>query len=146
MNKRSDTYQLASQLLWEDAEPGVKRQIMAYDAHLMLVKVQFQTGAIGSVHQHPHTQGTYVASGIFELTIGNEKKILKAGDGYYVAWCRLTDFNCLNTAFRWDMVSRSCRFLYGLDHRVADKVRILDCPLIREPDGQTQQRVDGRAV
>ena len=49
MNKRSDTYQLASQLLWEDAEPGVKRQIMAYDAHLMLVKVQFQTGAIGSV-------------------------------------------------------------------------------------------------
>ena len=85
MNKRSDTYQLASQLLWEDAEPGVKRQIMAYDAHLMLVKVQFQTGAIGSVHQHPHTQGTYVASGIFELTIGNEKRILKAGDGYYVA-------------------------------------------------------------
>ena len=26
------------------------------------------------------------------------------------------------------------------------KERILDCPLIREPDGQTQQRVDGRAV
>ena len=44
------------------------------------------------------------------------------------------------------MVSRSCRLLYVLDHRVADKERILDCPLIREPDGQTQQRVDGRAV
>ena len=39
-----------------------------------------------------------------------------------------------------------CRFLNGLNHRVADKERILDCPLIREPDGQTQQRVDGRAV
>ena len=44
------------------------------------------------------------------------------------------------------MISRSCRFLYRLDHRVADKERILDCPLIREPDGQTQQRVDCRSV
>ena len=44
------------------------------------------------------------------------------------------------------MVSRSCRFLYGLDHRVADKERVLDNPLIRKPDGQTQQRVDGRTV
>ena len=62
MNKRSDTYQLASQLLWEDAEPGVKRQIMAYDAHLMLVKVQFQTGAIGSVHPTPREPMLPVAS------------------------------------------------------------------------------------
>lgn len=44
------------------------------------------------------------------------------------------------------MVSRSCRLLYVLDHRVADKERIFDCPLFREPNGQTQQRVDGRAV
>ena len=44
------------------------------------------------------------------------------------------------------MVSRSCRLLYGLDHRVADKESVLDHPLIRKPDGQTQQRVDGGAV
>ncbi len=30
-------------------------------------------------------QTTYVASGCFEVTIGTEKKVLKAGDGYYVA-------------------------------------------------------------
>ena len=38
-----------------------------------------------TLHQHPHTQCTYVASGCFEVTIGDEKKVLKAGDGYYVA-------------------------------------------------------------
>lgn len=30
-------------------------------------------------------QTTYVASGCFEVTIGQEKKVLRAGDGYYVA-------------------------------------------------------------
>ena len=44
------------------------------------------------------------------------------------------------------MLGRSCRLLYGLDRRVADKERILDCPLICEPDGQAQQRVDGGSV
>ena len=58
---------------------------MGYDEHLMMVKVKFNQGAIGTLHQHPHTQSTYVASGSFEVTIGEEKKILKAGDGYYVA-------------------------------------------------------------
>lgn len=32
-----------------------------------------------------HTQATYVASGKFELTIGDRKEILSTGDGYYVA-------------------------------------------------------------
>ena len=44
------------------------------------------------------------------------------------------------------MVSRSWRIPYVLDPWIAGKERILDSPLIREPDGQTQQRVDGRAV
>ena len=44
------------------------------------------------------------------------------------------------------MSIRSCRLLYGLDHWVADKKGVLDHPLIRKPDGQTQQRVDGGSV
>ena len=35
-------------------------------------------------HQHYHSQVTYVASGKFELTIGDRKEILSTGDGYYV--------------------------------------------------------------
>ena len=51
---------------------------------LMMVKVEFEKGAVGYMHQHYHSQATYVASGKFELTIGDRKEILSTGDGYYV--------------------------------------------------------------
>ena len=85
MKTKSDTYQIASDIQWENADEGVVRQIMAYDEHLMMVKVKFEQGAVGTLHQHPHTQCTYVASGRFEVTIGDEKIVLQEGDGYYVA-------------------------------------------------------------
>ena len=70
---------------WENPGPGITRQIMAYDGQLMMVKVHFEKGAVGTLHEHYHSQATYVASGKFELTIGTEKRILVEGDGYYVA-------------------------------------------------------------
>ena len=75
MEKTSDTYQIASDIQWQDAGEGIVRQIMGYDEHLMMVKVKFQQGAIGTLHQHPHTQSTYVANGCFEVTIGDKKQI-----------------------------------------------------------------------
>lgn len=85
MKIRSDVFQIENELAWENPAPGIQRQIMAYDGQLMMVKVKFETGAIGTPHTHYHTQGTYVACGKFELTIGSEKRVLGAGDGYYVA-------------------------------------------------------------
>lgn len=95
MEKKSDTYQIASDIQWENVGEGIVRQIMAYDERLMMVKVKFEQGAIGSLHQHSHTQCTYVASGCFEVTIGDEKKVLRAGDGYYVAPDHLHGCVCL---------------------------------------------------
>ena len=63
---------------------GVARQIMGYDGQVMLVKVKFEKGAIGTPHTHYHTQTTYVVSGKFEFTVGDEKKIVEAGDGIYI--------------------------------------------------------------
>ncbi|MDN3585882.1 cupin domain-containing protein [Pedobacter aquatilis] len=68
---------------WEDLGAGVKRKIMAYDDKLMLVKVAFDKGAIGSVHNHPHLQLSYVAKGSFEVTMGDDKKILTEGDVFF---------------------------------------------------------------
>ena len=70
---------------WEKVEQGVQRRIIAYDERLMLVKVRFETGGVGSMHRHPHTQITYVESGVFEIEIDGEKRVLKKGDSYYVA-------------------------------------------------------------
>ena len=62
---------------WESTGPGMKRKIMAWDEKLMLVKVHFEKGAVGALHQHPHTQITHIENGVFEVEIGDEKKILK---------------------------------------------------------------------
>ena len=69
----------------KDTEPqkggkGVVRRILAYSEDLMCVENTFETGAVGALHHHPHTQITYVVSGEFEIEIDGEKKIVKAGD------------------------------------------------------------------
>lgn len=69
---------------WEVSGPGMVRKIMAWDERLMMVKVQFEKGAVGTLHQHPHTQITHVESGIFEVEIAGEKKILTTGDAFYI--------------------------------------------------------------
>lgn len=85
MKTCSERFQIGKEMNWENPSPGVHRQIMGYDGQLMMVKVEFEKGAVGSIHEHYHSQATYVASGKFELTIGDEKRVLIAGDGYYVA-------------------------------------------------------------
>ncbi len=69
---------------WQEMDKGIRRKIMAWDDRLMVVKVEFQVGAIGQLHQHHHTQITHIESGVFEVEIGDEKKILKGGDAFYI--------------------------------------------------------------
>lgn len=81
---QSNLFQIEKEIPWEKAGEGIERQIYGYDDQIMLVKAKFEAGAIGTLHQHPHVQVTYVESGVFEMTIGEEKKTIKKGDGYYV--------------------------------------------------------------
>jgi quercetin dioxygenase-like cupin family protein len=67
--------------------------------------VVFEEGAVGTMHEHYHSQATYVASGKFELTIGEEKRILEAGDGYYVAPDVLHGCVCLEAGILIDTFS-----------------------------------------
>ena len=73
------------QLEWQPAGDGIRRKIMAYDPSLMLVKVDFEQGAVGAVHKHVHVQITHIESGVFEVEIAGDKKVLKAGDGFHIA-------------------------------------------------------------
>ena len=43
---------------------GVERKILAYTDELMCVENHFKKGAVGALHHHPHTQITYVVSGL----------------------------------------------------------------------------------
>jgi len=69
---------------WENLGGGVCRQIMGYDKNIMMVKVKFEKGAIGTPHQHPHVQTSYVAAGKFEVTIDGKTQVLETGDGFFV--------------------------------------------------------------
>ena len=68
---------------WTNVAPGVQRAILAYDESVMLVKVKFEKGAIGVLHQHPHVQISYVESGQFEVEVGGVKKILNQGETFF---------------------------------------------------------------
>ena len=92
---RSTTFIYEKEKVWEPAGEGVTRQIMGYDGQTMLVKVKFEKGAIGTPHTHYHTQVTYVESGKFEFTVGEEKQIVTAGDGIYIEPDALHSCVCL---------------------------------------------------
>lgn len=82
--KPTKEYFIGEETPWEEVGPGLKRQIMGYDGKIMLVKVQFETGAVGNMHKHYHSQVTYVESGEFEMTIGDDVRTLKGGDSFYI--------------------------------------------------------------
>ena len=68
---------------WTNVAPGVQRASLAYDESGMLVKVKFEKGAIGALHQHPHVQISYVESGQFEVELGGVKKVLHQGETFF---------------------------------------------------------------
>lgn len=82
---KSKPFILATEEAVQTVGEGVTRQFLGFDNSIMMVKVMFTKGAVGYAHQHPHVQTTYVVSGKFEVTIGNETRTLKAGDGFYAA-------------------------------------------------------------
>lgn len=69
---------------WEVVGEGIKRKIMGYDDAIMMVNVFFEKGAIGTLHEHYHSQVTNVAKGVFEVTINNATEVMKEGDCFYI--------------------------------------------------------------
>lgn len=81
--KQSLKFLFAPFLPWTDLGNGFRRQVMGYNDNIMMVKVELKKDAVAALHHHPHSQTTYVVSGIFELTIGKETRIIKPGDGFF---------------------------------------------------------------
>jgi quercetin dioxygenase-like cupin family protein len=98
-------FQFDTETQWEDLGNGIQRQLYGYDNKVMLVKVKFEAGAIGQLHEHHHTQVTYVESGVFEMTIGEAKKTIRKGDGYYVPPNEIHGCVCLEPGMLIDVFS-----------------------------------------
>ena len=82
--KGSGPFIKTADIEWEAPDTGITRQVLGYDGELMLVRVVFETGAIGTEHSHPHRQVTYVESGAFEVTIDGKTDTLRRGDSFFV--------------------------------------------------------------
>ena len=78
---------------------------MAYDEKLMAVKVEFEKGGVGTLHRHHHSQITYIESGKFEALINGEKRILAAGDAFYIPPNVNHGTVCLESGILIDMFS-----------------------------------------
>jgi quercetin dioxygenase-like cupin family protein len=68
-----------------EAGPGSTRQVLADHPDLMVVAFRFsEAGAEGALHNHPHVQSTFVESGRFRFTVGDEVKEVGPGDSFVI--------------------------------------------------------------
>jgi quercetin dioxygenase-like cupin family protein len=65
-------------------EPGMVRQVLAYNPRLMLVRNQFVAGWKGARHSHPHDQLVYVVRGHICFEAEGKSWDLRAGDSVAV--------------------------------------------------------------
>jgi len=66
-------------------EPGMIRQVLAYNQKLMLIRHYFDKGWVGTKHQHPHEQLVYVLKGRLRIEIDGKKPFeVKAGESFVV--------------------------------------------------------------
>ncbi len=94
-----------STIEWVDLGEGVSRKIMSYDSRIMLVKVGFVKGAVGTLHHHYHTQISYIESGTFEVEIDGKKEILHTGDVFHAAPNLIHGVVCLEAGVLIDVFS-----------------------------------------
>ena len=82
---------------------GMTRRILAHNPQLMAVEVGFETGAVGAMHSHPHTQCSYVLSGRFRYTVEDESAELLPGDSIVVPGGLMHGTECLEAGALLDI-------------------------------------------
>ena len=63
---------------------GSTRRVVLDLPELMLVEFTFVKGGVGALHSHPHVQSSYIASGVFDVTIDGVTQRIPAGGAYIV--------------------------------------------------------------
>ena len=113
--EHSDLFTYSAKADAEDIGPGLKRKLLGYDDHLMLVKVWFEKGAVGEVHSHPHSQGSYVIEGFFEVQVDGKTQILGPGGSFFVPSGADHGAVCLEQGILLDVFSPARRDFLGLE-------------------------------
>lgn len=69
---------------WVELAPGNRRRVLIHTPEMMQVEFDFEQGAVGALHSHPHIQVSYVAEGRFEVTIDGVMEVVEQGGSFIV--------------------------------------------------------------
>jgi quercetin dioxygenase-like cupin family protein len=78
--EKTMTFYTVSELPGTEMLPGVVRRAV-YLEHAMVTFFDFEPGSVIPEHSHPHEQITYVVRGAMEFRLGDETRVLRAGEG-----------------------------------------------------------------
>lgn len=84
MKRRSEAFMFGDRTNREAVGDGLIRQLFGYDDSILMARVEFEEGAVGSIHSHMHSQASYVVSGEFDVCIDGVETRLGPGDGFYI--------------------------------------------------------------
>ena len=84
MNRKGLPFAFDEECPWEPAGEGIRRKVLTYDTGVMMVRVAFEAGAVGTAHSHPHIQCSLVEEGVFDVTIAGHTERLRRGDSFLV--------------------------------------------------------------
>lgn len=65
-------------------DKGVTRRVLSDSPQLMVVAFDFEAGAEGKLHNHPHIQSTYVESGRFVFSLDGNEFEVGPGDSFVI--------------------------------------------------------------
>ncbi len=74
------SFYTVSELPATEVRPGMVRRSV-YLEHAMVTFFDLAPGAVIPEHSHRHEQITFVVRGAMEFTLGEEVRVLRAGDG-----------------------------------------------------------------
>jgi quercetin dioxygenase-like cupin family protein len=84
MNENGVVYTPTDATTVSSPEPGVQRQVLAYNRSVMLVRHHFLKGWKGTSHSHPHEQLVYVVKGRIQFNSNGKTIELRSGDSVMV--------------------------------------------------------------
>lgn len=84
MNKQEMSFVKTGDARTFSPEPGMRRQVLAHNDQLMLIRHFFEEGWVGARHSHPHHQLVYVVSGAVRAEMDGRVVEARAGDSFVV--------------------------------------------------------------
>ena len=82
MNRMSDTFIYNKDVAAVEMLPGIARKTLSYSENMMICQVRLAKGAVLPSHHHIHE---HIISGSVRYTVGDEERIVGAGDSVMIA-------------------------------------------------------------